>query len=186
VTGIAGLHSPTTAIVDYAEVTRRLAADAEQRGGAVRTGWEAAAVGQAGWEVVVRSTDGVEQAFDEVVLCGGVHADRLAGLAGDSPVPRIVPFRGEYFALRPDRWHLVTDLVYLVPDPRYPFLGVHLTPRVDGEVLVGPNAVLALAREGYRRRDVSRRTSGTFWPMPASAGSHVSTGAPASRRCGDR
>ncbi len=156
VTGIAGLHSPMTAIVDYAEVTRRLAADAEQRGGSVRTGWQVAAVGQTGSEVVVRSTVGEEQAFDEVVLCGGVHADRLAGMAGDSPVPRIVPFRGEYFALRPDRRHLVNGLVYPVPDPRYPFLGVHLTPRVDGEVLVGPNAVLALAREGYRRRDVSR------------------------------
>lgn len=156
VTGIAGLHSPTTAIVDYTEVTRQLAADAEHRGGAVRTGWEVVSVAQAASEVVVRSAHGDEQAFDEVVLCGGVHADRLAGLAGDSPVPRIVPFRGEYFALRPDRRHLVNGLVYPVPDPRYPFLGVHLTPRVDGEVLVGPNAVLALGREGYRWRDVSR------------------------------
>lgn len=155
VSGIGGLYSPTTAIVDYAEVTRKLAADAERRGGTVRTGWQVAAVGQAGSDGVVRSTDGDELAFDQVVLCGGVHADRLAGLVGDSPVPRIVPFRGEYFALRPDRRHLVNGLVYPVPDPRYPFLGVHLTPRVDGEVLVGPNAVLALSREGYRRRDVS-------------------------------
>jgi L-2-hydroxyglutarate oxidase len=155
VTGIAGLHSPTTAIVDYAEVTRQLAADAEERGGTVHTGWQVVAVGQAATEVVLRSADGEEQPYDEVVLCGGVHADRLAGLAGDSAVPRIVPFRGEYFALRPDRRHLVNGLVYPVPDPRYPFLGVHLTPRVDGEVLVGPNAVLALAREGYRKRDVS-------------------------------
>lgn len=155
VSGIGGLHSPTTAIVDYSEVTRKLAADAERRGATVRTGWEVAAVRQAGSDVVVRSVDGDEQAFDQVVLCGGVHADRLAGLVGDSTVPRIVPFRGEYFVLRPDRRYLVNGLVYPVPDPRYPFLGVHLTPRVDGEVLVGPNAVLALAREGYRRRDVS-------------------------------
>ncbi len=155
VTGIAGLHSPTTAIVDYAEVTRQLAAVAEQRGGRVRTGWEVVGIAQAGSEVVVRSADGEEQVFDEVVLCGGVHADRLAGLAGHSQVPRIVPFRGEYFALRPERRHLVNGLVYPVPDPRYPFLGVHLTPRIGGEVLVGPNAVLALAREGYQWRDVS-------------------------------
>ena len=83
------------------------------------------------------------------------HEDRLAEMAGDGPEPVIMPFRGEYYALRPERRGLVNGLVYPVPDPRYPFLGVHLTPRVDGEVLIGPNAVLALAREGYTWRDVS-------------------------------
>jgi (S)-2-hydroxyglutarate dehydrogenase len=82
-------------------------------------------------------------------VCAGLHVDRLAALAGDDKAPQIVPFRGEYYALTPEKRSLVTGLVYPVPDPRYPFLGVHLTPRVDGEVLVGPNAVLALAREGY-------------------------------------
>jgi L-2-hydroxyglutarate oxidase len=162
VSGIAGLHSPTTAIVDYAEVTRHLAADAVERGATVHTGWEAVSVTHASAEVVLRSQHGDEQAFDEVILCGGVSADRLARLGGDSDVPRIVPFRGEYFALRPERRHLVNGLVYPVPDPRYPFLGVHLTPRVDGEVLVGPNAVLALAREGYRWRDVSAADLGSI------------------------
>ncbi len=87
--------------------------------------------------------------YDEVVICAGLHVDRLARRVGGDVTPRIMPFRGEYYALRPERRHLVRGLVYPVPDPRYPFLGVHLTPRVDGEVLVGPNAVLALAREGY-------------------------------------
>ncbi len=155
VAGIAALHSPTTAIVDYVAVTDRLAADARAAGAAVRTGFEVAGLRHAAGEVVLTSTAGEEVAVDRVVLCAGLQVDRLARLAGDDDAPRIVPFRGEYYALRPERRALVNGLVYPVPDPRYPFLGVHLTPRVDGEVLVGPNAVLALAREGYRWRDVS-------------------------------
>ena len=154
VTGIAALHSPTTAIVDYVSVTEQLAADARAAGATVRTGFEVAAFRSTDGEVVV-GTSGEEVVADRVVLCAGLHVDRLARLAGDDDAPRIVPFRGEYYALTPGKRSLVNGLVYPVPDPRYPFLGVHLTPRFDGEVLVGPNAVLALAREGYRWRDVS-------------------------------
>jgi (S)-2-hydroxyglutarate dehydrogenase len=155
VAGIAALHSPTTAIVDYVAVTERLAADARAAGADIRTGFEVAGLRSVGGGVVVTSTAGEEVAVDRVVLCAGLQVDRLARLAGDDDAPRIVPFRGEYYALRPEKRALVNGLVYPVPDPRYPFLGVHLTPRFDGEVLVGPNAVLALAREGYRWRDVS-------------------------------
>ena len=155
VTGIAALHSPTTAIVDYVSVTERLAADARAAGATVRTGFEVAAFRSADGEVVVAGTSGEEVVADRVVLCAGLQVDRLARLAGDDDAPRIVPFRGEYYALTPEKRALVNGLVYPVPDPRYPFLGVHLTPRFDGQVLVGPNAVLALAREGYRWRDVS-------------------------------
>ncbi|HEY3005238.1 MAG TPA: L-2-hydroxyglutarate oxidase [Kribbellaceae bacterium] len=154
VRGVAGLHSPATAITDFAAVTRALAADAEAAGAAVRLGVRVTGLAAKADEVVVTG-DGVDEAFDHVIVCAGLHADRLAVLAGDDPDPRIVPFRGEYHLLRPERRDLVRGLVYPVPDPRYPFLGVHLTKRVDGAVLVGPNAVLALAREGYRRRDVS-------------------------------
>jgi L-2-hydroxyglutarate oxidase LhgO len=158
VAGVAALHSPTTAIVDYAEVTRQLAADAQKLGATVRTGFPVSDLRRTadGREVLV-GPDGEEVVVDQVVLCAGLHVDRLAERAGDVHAPRIVPFRGEYYALVPDKRSLVNGLVYPVPDPRYPFLGVHLTPRFDGEVLVGPNAVLALAREGYRRRDVSPR-----------------------------
>jgi (S)-2-hydroxyglutarate dehydrogenase len=159
VRGVAGLHSPTTAIVDFPGVTRAMAHQVGQQGGTIRTGVEVVAMREDRGEVVVtgRHRDGAteEKAFDLVVLCAGLHSDRVAAMAGGEPDPRIVPFRGEYYLLRADRRHLVSGLVYPVPDPRYPFLGVHLTPRVDGEVMVGPNAVMALAREGYRWRDVS-------------------------------
>jgi L-2-hydroxyglutarate oxidase len=161
VRGVAGLHSPTTAIVDYPGVTRALATGVEARGGSVRLGVEATGVRQERWGVVVRgrmlSGEETDQRFDRVVLCGGLHSDRLARAADGERDPRIVPFRGEYYLLRPERRSLVNGLVYPVPDPRYPFLGVHLTPRVDGEVMVGPNAVLALAREGYGWSSVSAR-----------------------------
>ena len=154
--GIAALHSPSTAIVDYRAITEALAADAEAAGADIRTGTPVTSLEQRGAEVVVGTSEGAE-AHDLVLVCGGLHSDRLARLVGDDDDPRIVPFRGEYYLLRHDRRHLVRGLIYPVPDPRYPFLGVHLTRRADGEVMVGPNAVLALAREGYDWRTVSRR-----------------------------
>jgi L-2-hydroxyglutarate oxidase len=161
VRGIAGLHSPSTAIVDFPAVTRALAAEMVERGGQLRLGVEVTGLAERGSQVVVtgRVADGstVEEVFDLVIICAGLQSDRVAQLAGDGPDPRIVPFRGEYYLLRPERQHLVNGLVYPVPDPRYPFLGVHLTPRVDGAVMVGPNAVMALAREGYKWTDVSLR-----------------------------
>ena len=158
VQGIAALHSPSTSIVDYAEVTHALAADAAAAGAKILLGYEVTGLRVQGGEVIVstRSGGGLgEEAFDQVIACGGLQSDRLAEMAGDGPDPVIMPFRGEYYALKPHRRGLVNGLVYPVPDPRYPFLGVHVTPRVDGEVLIGPNAVLALAREGYTWKNVS-------------------------------
>ncbi len=151
VRGIAALHSPSTSIVDFAEVTRALAADAAAAGAKILLGQQVVALRALNKEVVVtaRGAGAAEAVFDRIVVCGGLHSDRLAVLAGDHRDPVIMPFRGEYYALKPERRRLVNGLVYPVPDPRYPFLGVHVTPRVDGEVLIGPNAVLALAREGY-------------------------------------
>ena len=147
--GVAGLHSPTTAIVDFGEVTRALAGQAVTAGATLRTGVEVTGFDDRGAEVVVTGRHGYASAFDLVLVCAGLHSDQIAELAGDGRDPMIVPFRGEYHLLRPERRDLVRGLIYPVPDPRYPFLGVHLTLRVDGEVMVGPNAVLALAREGY-------------------------------------
>lgn len=166
VRGVAGLHSPRTAIVDFPGVTRALGAAITEAGGTVLTGHEVIGIEERNGEVVLTTAVGHEQAFDRVITCAGLHADRVAALAGHEPDPSIVPFRGEYYLLRPERRDLVHGLVYPVPDPRYPFLGVHLTPRVDGEVMVGPNAVLALAREGYGWGTASARDlrAALAWP----------------------
>jgi L-2-hydroxyglutarate oxidase len=123
-----------------------------------------------GREVVVRTTTG-DITADVLVNCAGLHADRVARMAGIRPPARIIPFRGEYYELRPERRHLVNGLIYPVPDPQFPFLGVHLTKMVDGSVHAGPNAVLAMAREGYtwgkiRPRDVAdAATYGGLWQL---------------------
>jgi L-2-hydroxyglutarate oxidase LhgO len=153
VTGVAALHSPTTAIVDYRAVARAMASDIEAAGGSVRLGEAVTGVSRRGNGAVVTTPVG-EYHADQVVLCAGLQSDIVAVAAGDTPSPAIVPFRGEYFRLVAGRADLVRGLVYPVPDPAYPFLGVHFTPRIDGTVDIGPNAVLATAREGYRRRDV--------------------------------
>jgi L-2-hydroxyglutarate oxidase LhgO len=153
VAGVAAVHSPHTAIVDFPAVARGFAADVSARGGTIHFGAEVTAISRRGAEVVVRA-GGQEHAFDRLVLCAGLQSDRVAQLAGDGAGPAIIPFRGEYMKLRPSSTGLVRGLIYPVPDPAFPFLGVHFTRRVDGGVDIGPNAVLALAREGYRRRDL--------------------------------
>jgi L-2-hydroxyglutarate oxidase LhgO len=159
-TGVAALHSPRTAIVDFTAVARAMAEDLE-----VRTGFEVERISRRGAEVVL-DNGGDRIVADRVVICAGLQADRLARRAGDGKEPAIVPFRGEYWRLVPGRAALVRGLVYPVPDPAYPFLGVHFTRRIGGAVDVGPNAVLALAREGYRRRDVraSDLAATLAWP----------------------
>ncbi len=155
VAGVAALLSPTTAIVDYPAIARSFAADVTRDGGQVLTGTAVTAVRPRGADRVDAETAAGTHRLSRLVICAGLQADLLAATAGDDPFPEIVPFRGEYLRLRPHARDRVRHLIYPVPDPRYPFLGVHLTPRVDGEADLGPNAVLALAREGYRRRDVS-------------------------------
>jgi L-2-hydroxyglutarate oxidase LhgO len=157
VAGIAALHSPTTAIVDYRAVARAMAADLRSSGGRIVFAAPVTAITPTGAGRSEVSAGGERYVFDRLVICAGLQSDLVARLAGDDPAPAIVPFRGEYYRLRPERAGLVRGLVYPVPDPAYPFLGVHFTPRVDGSVDVGPNAVLATAREGYRRSTVRFR-----------------------------
>lgn len=183
VEGTAGLHSPHTAIVDYGAITRSFAEDIVAAGGTVHTSFEVTGITRRGGETLVtgrhNGTDTWE-VFDAVIICAGLQADRVAALAGDQAEPKIVPFRGEYYLLRPEKRNLVRGLIYPVPDPRYPFLGVHLTPRTDGEVMVGPNAVLALAREAYGWGTVSPRDLGDAVAYPgfrAFAKQHWRTGA---------
>jgi L-2-hydroxyglutarate oxidase LhgO len=148
--GLRALLSPQTAIVDFPGVTEALARELAEAGGRVRLGTEVQAVVQHGREVVVGTTR-EREAFDLVITCAGLQSDRVAARSGESRDPRIVPFYGDYFLLKPAKRALVNGLIYPVPDPRYPFLGVHLTKRVDGEVMLGPNAFLSLGREAYDR-----------------------------------
>jgi L-2-hydroxyglutarate oxidase LhgO len=153
VVALAALHSPTTAITDFGAVARALNDDLDEAGGSVTVGAEVKGIHPSDHSVRVGLGDD-ELEFDRLVVCAGIYSDRLARSAGDTREPTIVPFRGEYYRLVPERRGLVRGLVYPVPDPAYPFLGVHFTRRVGGQVDVGPNAVLALSREGYRRRDI--------------------------------
>ena len=154
VAGVAALLSPTTAIADFPAIALAFADDVTSAGGQVLTGTRVTAVRPARGGVQVTTTGGTET-VSRLIICAGLQTDLLARAAGDAAAPEIVPFRGEYLRLRPEVRDKVRHLIYPVPDPAYPFLGVHLTPRIDGEVDLGPNAVLALAREGYRWRDVS-------------------------------
>lgn len=154
VAGIAGLHSPTTGVVDFATVCRALADEIREGGGDLVLGEAVTAIEERPDGVTVTTT-GRELVGGRAVTCAGLQSDRVAALTGHAVDLRIVPFRGNWYVLgRPE---LVRGNVYPVPDPRMPFLGVHLTPRIDGEVWVGPNAVLAGAREGYRRGSLDPR-----------------------------
>jgi L-2-hydroxyglutarate oxidase LhgO len=154
--GIAALYSPRTAITDFRRIAEAFAADLVESGGEVRLSCAVDGIVPAATGIDITTGDEVLR-VDRLIVCAGLHADTVAGLAGADPGPRIVPFRGEYMNVVAAKAEMVRGLVYPVPDPRYPFLGVHFTRRVSGAVEVGPNAVLAFAREGYRRGDFSVR-----------------------------
>jgi (S)-2-hydroxyglutarate dehydrogenase len=154
--GLAALLVPSTGIVDYKRVAAEFAAVVEEKGGALRTGVEVHAVAERGAAVEVRTNRGAVRART-LVNCAGLHSDRVARLCGVDPGTRIVPFRGEYYELRPEKRYLVNNLIYPVPNPDFPFLGVHFTRSVEGTVEAGPNAVLGLAREGYKKTDFDFR-----------------------------
>ena len=154
--GIRALHVPTTGIADFVGVARAYEQDVVAAGGSVLVRHEVTGVTTRGRSVLVTTSAGEVEA-SHVVACAGVYADRIARLCGGAVEPRIVPFRGDYYELRRERRGLVNGLVYPVPDPQFPFLGIHTTLRLDGSVWLGPNAVLAFARDGYGRFHVRAR-----------------------------
>jgi L-2-hydroxyglutarate oxidase LhgO len=166
VRGVAALHSPETAIADFAAVARAYAAEVTAAGGEIRTGAGVSRIQQNGHRPTVDLTDGSTLEADRVIVCAGLQVDRLALASGEPAEPRIVPFRGEYWQLRDDRAHLVRGLIYPVPDPALPFLGVHLTRKIDGTVVIGPNAILSTARDAYERRrfDLRDTYDAIRWP----------------------
>jgi (S)-2-hydroxyglutarate dehydrogenase len=156
VRAVRGLWSPGTGIIDYRRVALSFADDVWTAGGSIHTSHEVLGVRTLS-DGLVMTTDKGELQARSMIACAGLWADRVAAMTPGSGTERIIPFRGDYYTLTPEASHLVKGLLYPVPDPRFPFLGVHFTRRIDGEVWAGPNAVLAFARTGYRRRDVSVR-----------------------------
>jgi (S)-2-hydroxyglutarate dehydrogenase len=168
--GVQALVVPSTGITNYAAVCDKYAELISARGGTVLTSAAAAGIKRMPDEIVVETARGTFSG-NALINCAGLFSDRICRMAGDEPGVLIVPFRGEYYGLIPERAALVRSLIYPVPDPRFPFLGVHFTRRITGKVDAGPNAVLALAREGYRHRDVNLRDLASslafpgFWRM---------------------
>jgi L-2-hydroxyglutarate oxidase LhgO len=147
---VAAIHSPQTAIVDYGQVAHAFARDLLAQGAVLERGFPVASITRTGGELRLGAGDGRVVTARHLVNCAGLYCDVLARLAGASSDVQIVPFRGEYYMIRPERHELVRGLIYPVPDPEFPFLGVHFTRTIHGDVEAGPNAVLAFAREGYR------------------------------------
>lgn len=171
-TGIAALHVPGTGITDYAAVAKKYAELVEAAGGHILTQCKVQGIKRSFREMVIETTRGAVQA-DFAINCAGLHSDRIMRLAGDAQGLKIIPFRGEYYEIVPGRRKLVRNLIYPVADPRFPFLGVHFTRRISGGIEAGPNAVLALKREGYRKTDFNMKDAletamfPGFWRMAA-------------------
>ena len=165
VAGVAALHSPHTAVVDYAAITEAMAQDVRASGGTILLGQEVTALEIQRGRVRV-TTPVSDVVFDRVIACAGLQSDLVARMVGGDPSPKILPFRGEYWHLSGAANHLVKGMVYPVPDPRFPFLGVHFTRGVYDDVHMGPNAVPALAREGYNWSTISIRDTleSLRWP----------------------
>ena len=169
---LAGIHVPSTGIVDFAAVCRKLAQLIAARGGQLRLGTKVLGLRTNEKEGVLETSQGAFAAR-WIINCAGLYSDRIARLAGTQPGARIVPFRGEYYEVKPESRRLVRNLIYPVPDPQFPFLGVHFTRMIDGSVHAGPSAVLSLKREGYHRTSFNFRdfidtmTYGGFWRLAA-------------------
>jgi L-2-hydroxyglutarate oxidase LhgO len=161
VVGVAALHVPSTAIVDFRVVAQSLAAELTKAGAEIRLREKALAIRATSTEVTL-TTSSAKVACGRLIACAGMGSDEIARQIGASDDIRIVPFRGDYYRLAPTRRDLIRGLVYPVPDPRFPFLGVHFTPRIDGDVWLGPNAVLAFGGGAYRRRDISLGETSRF------------------------
>jgi L-2-hydroxyglutarate oxidase len=152
--GIKAIHVPESGIVDYRQVCQRLAQRIQERDGRIVTNARVTAMRHMGKQITLHSLAG-DFTVDYVVNCAGLHSDRVTALSGQQPEAKIVPFRGEYYEVKPSAQHLCRNLIYPVPDPSFPFLGVHFTRMIHGGVECGPNAVLAFAREGYHKTDIN-------------------------------
>ncbi|MCP4429043.1 MAG: L-2-hydroxyglutarate oxidase [Chloroflexi bacterium] len=156
VAGIQAIHVPEAGIVDYKQVCQRFSERVLEKGNRIVTGVKVVGIEEREGEVTA-VTPQAEYSAQYLINCAGIHSDRVTKMSGGKPQAQIVPFRGEYFELKPEAWHLCNSLIYPVPNPKFPFLGVHFTLMISGAVECGPNAVLAFAREGYHLTDVNGR-----------------------------
>ena len=163
--GIQAIHVPDAGIVNYRQVCERLARLVQDRGQSVLTGYRVTSVVRDGKQAKIQTTRG-DLTARLLVNCAGLYSDRVTKAAGDHPGSLVVPFRGEYFELKPQAEHLCRGLIYPVPDPKFPFLGVHFTRMIQGGVECGPNAVLAFAREGYTKSKINLRDLGESLTYP--------------------
>lgn len=163
--GIAGLYSPGTGIVDYQGVIDAYAADVTAAGGTIFLRHRVTGLREDGAARVLETSGGAIRTTN-VITCAGLWADQVAAMTGGGGTEKVIPFRGDFYTLRPEAHGLVRGLIYPVPDPRFPFLGVHLTKKIDGGVAAGPNAVLAFARTGYRRTDINPRDLAGYLAFP--------------------
>ncbi len=179
--GIRAIHSPNTGVIDFVKVAHAYARIIQHYGGEIVTGCKVTALANKGSQILLCTQPQLQSANAEteiearfVITCGGLQADKLGQMSNKNKEMRIIPFRGDYYVLRPEKRHMVRALIYPVPDPRFPFLGVHFTRRLNGEVLAGPNAVLAFARDGYQRWKINPKdlwemlSYGGFWKMAAT------------------
>ena len=163
--GIQGIHVPGTAIVDYSKVSEKYAERIVEKGGTILLSHEVTALRRVSGETIVETTGG-EITASLVINCAGLHSDRVCRMTNSDHGIMIAPFRGEYYEIKADKAHLVKGLIYPVPDPRFPFLGVHFTRRISGGIEAGPNAVLAFKREGYSRQSFDFRDVAEFAMFP--------------------
>jgi L-2-hydroxyglutarate oxidase LhgO len=177
--GIKAIYSPVTGIVDYGEVAHSYGRDLCNAGGTIQTGYEVTSIERTSHASIVHAKRGDDVEAKHVITCAGLQADRLAKMTGGASDPKIVPFRGDYLILKPEKRYLIKGNIYPVPDPSFPFLGVHFTPRMNGDIWLGPNAVLAFAREGYDFKTVvpaDLLETLTYAGFVKLAGKYLSTG----------
>jgi L-2-hydroxyglutarate oxidase len=165
ITGMGGIFVPSSGIVSYTQVTAAMGREFERLGGEIRYNTEVTGLKEETSQVVVQASQGEVQG-KYLVSCSGLMADRVVRMLGIEPEFKICPFRGEYYLLKPEHNQIVNHLIYPIPDPNMPFLGVHLTRMIDGTVTVGPNAVLAFKREGYNKSDISLKDTLEMFTYP--------------------
>ena len=166
VSGVLGIHSPSTGIIDYVAVSKKCAELIQEMSGEIRLDTKVIDIDNSKGSNIIKTNKG-EFVTEQIINCSGLYSDRIAKLTEEKIALKIIPFKGEYYKIKEASKHLVNNLIYPVPDPKLPFLGVHFTRRIDGTIEAGPNAVLAFAREGYKKTNINLKDISEILTYPA-------------------